>query len=265
MQTLRGQLDSWWTLADRWTLEPAAQGGGVGDRGHVGQGVRTPARLLCGLQFHKRAIWATSGGKGGPVAPVFLASAGQPSASAPTPSSHPPSPRSSEPRQAPRGIRAPAPARCWAPKGAPPPTPLAGTLALTWGACACAPAPPAAPLPPLPATSTSYPPPRTRGVLWFPRIQSEPPTHLLLILILKKNFFSVLFTICFFPWLKIIGDEPPAAWVPRVVSEGTMRTDNDCIFSPSKTSSNQLPSPGCRSCTKSSGSHIPAFLIICLF
>lgn len=39
-------------------------------------------------------------------------------------------------------------------------------------------------------------------------------THLLLILALKKFFFSVLFTICFFPWLKIIGDETPTARSP---------------------------------------------------
>lgn len=179
----------------------------------------------------------------------------------PLPRPHrPPPPRSSEPRQAPRGIQAPAPARCWAPKGAPPPTPLAGTLALTWGACACAPAP----LPRAPRYPHLLPPtPYMRRVL-VPQ-DSVRASNTSFININSKKIFSVLFTICFFPWLKIIGDEPPAARVPRIVSEGTMGTDNDCIFSPSKTSSNKLPSPGCRSCTKSSGSHILAFLIICLF
>lgn len=71
---------------------------------------------------------------------------------------------------------------------------------------------------PLPALAPCYlhpPKHHPQGGSLFPKMQAGPPTHLLLILILKKFFFfSVLFTICFFPWLKIIGDETPAAWSP---------------------------------------------------
>lgn len=61
-----------------------------------------------------------------------------------------------------------------------------------------------------------YPLPPSPFIPWFPGIQPEPPTYLLLILIPKKFFFQCYLPSVFFPWLKMIGDETPAAWSPEL-------------------------------------------------
>lgn len=106
-----------------------------------------------------------------------------------------------------------------------------GAAGLAAGACSLSAA--TSPRPSLLTPPSPFPSPRTRGRLWFHGQDSVRASHTSFINInsLKNIFFSVLFTICFFPWLKIIGNETLAAWgPPRRPLRRNNGTDNDCIF-----------------------------------
>lgn len=135
-------------LADRWTLGQARLGLGRGRR-WLGREGRPPPPLPPPLlaAAAPRAIWATPSGRG---ASVPANQAGQPLRPPPS------SPAGSGPRQAPRGIRAPAPGRCRAPRGTPPPTPPSGTLGVPWGAAGLAASPCPSLLAPPPPSPTPH-------------------------------------------------------------------------------------------------------------